>query len=140
MDRLRARAEQASYIEVVSHFLSCYEVVEQFQRAELVILPYLEASQSGVAAAALANGRPLIASRIGGLPEIVQHGLNGLLVEPNDVEGLASAIDRFLADEALRRQLTEGAVKSAATLDWNHVAEALSEAYERLLADRSKGA
>ena len=50
---------------------------------------------------ALAVGTPVIATRTGGVAEVLEDGVNGLLVEPGDVEALTAAIDRFFADAAL---------------------------------------
>lgn len=68
------------------------EVAELFERADALALPYLSATQSGVAQVALANGLPIIASRAGGLQEVVADGVNGLLVPPGDSDALARAI------------------------------------------------
>ena len=53
----------------------------------------------------MAAGRPVVASRIGGLPEMVSEGSTGLLCEPGDVEGMAFALQRLLDDEELRRRM-----------------------------------
>ncbi len=58
---------------------------------------------------ALQKGVPVIASRTGGISEVIQHGWNGLLVSPQDVSDLTRAIARFLADRTLRRTLRFGA-------------------------------
>jgi glycosyltransferase involved in cell wall biosynthesis len=63
---------------------------------------------------ALAVGTPVIATRVGGVPEIVVEGVNGLLAEPGDVEELTAAIRRFFADDALRSRLRAGASQSVA--------------------------
>jgi glycosyltransferase involved in cell wall biosynthesis len=54
---------------------------------------------------AMACARPIVATRAGGIPEIVEHGVNGLLVEPRDHHGMAAAIVRMLKDEPLRRRM-----------------------------------
>ncbi len=61
---------------------------------------------------ALAVGCPVIATAVGGVPEVVRDGENGLLVPPGDAEALAAAIGRFFGDEALRRRLAETAAFS----------------------------
>jgi hypothetical protein len=66
------------------------EAARLMHNATIVVLPYISASQSGVAALALAFGRPIIASAVGGLNEMVIHGKTGLLVPPGNVAALAS--------------------------------------------------
>jgi glycosyltransferase involved in cell wall biosynthesis len=61
---------------------------------------------------ALAAGTPVIATRVGGVPEIIEDGVNGLLVAPNDPAALAAAIRRFFADGELREVLRRHAAQS----------------------------
>jgi 2-deoxystreptamine N-acetyl-D-glucosaminyltransferase/2-deoxystreptamine glucosyltransferase len=63
---------------------------------------------------ALALGTPVIATAVGGVPEVVEDGVNGLLVPPNDVGALAKAIDRFFVDDELRDRLRAAATRSVA--------------------------
>ena len=65
----------------------------------------------------LAVGTPVIATAVGGVPEVVRDGENGLLVPPNDADALARAIGRFFADERLRARLEEHARSSVAATE-----------------------
>jgi glycosyltransferase involved in cell wall biosynthesis len=56
---------------------------------------------------AMASGLPVVASRISGIPELVEDGVSGLLVEPRDARGLADALARLETDPGLRRRLAE---------------------------------
>jgi glycosyltransferase involved in cell wall biosynthesis len=58
-----------------------------------------------VVAEAMAAGRPVVAANAGGIPEIVEHDVTGLLVTPGDVSGFAAGVQRLLADPALRHSL-----------------------------------
>ena len=62
---------------------------------------------------AFASGRPVVATKIGDIPEIVQDGENGLVVEPGDSDGLAGAILRFLSDEKLAARCATNALRHA---------------------------
>lgn len=75
-----------------------------FRRASVVVLPYLEASQSGVIPIAYTFAKPVVATTVGGLPEMVEDGRTGYLVPPRDERALAEAIVRLLQDQPLRRQ------------------------------------
>lgn len=132
----KARAERTRGVIVINRFISRAEAAEQFQRASLVALPYLEATQSGVAAAAIANGRAMVASAVGGLRDVVRPGLNGVLVPPGDPGELAEAIDRVFQQPGLLEQLSSGSAQSQEELSWTKVGAAVAGAYDALLRSR----
>jgi glycosyltransferase involved in cell wall biosynthesis len=83
-------------------------VDELLRAARGLVFPSLWHEPAGlVAFEAMVNGRAVIGSRVGGIPEMIDDGVNGLLVEPGDVAGLAGAIDRLAADWELARRLGE---------------------------------
>jgi glycosyltransferase involved in cell wall biosynthesis len=81
------------------------DVAGLFLNAAVVVLPYIEATQSGVVPLAYTYARPVVATRVGGLPEAVEDGVTGILVPPRDVEALAAAIVRLLRDPALAAKM-----------------------------------
>jgi glycosyltransferase involved in cell wall biosynthesis len=88
-----------------------------------------------VALEAMASGTPVVCSRIGGLPEVVEDGVTGLLVEPGDLGGLHDALDRVLRDRALAARLGRGARERALErFTWEACAARCLGAYEELLA------
>jgi len=90
--------------EVHNHYISDEKRAELFRRASVVVLPYVEASQSHVISIAYRCGKPVVATRVGGLPEMVDDGETGFLVAPRDVDALADAVVRLMQNEELRRQ------------------------------------
>jgi glycosyltransferase involved in cell wall biosynthesis len=90
---------------VHNEFISEQSTAEYFRRASIVVLPYIEASQSGVIPLAYSAGKPVVATNVGGLPEMVEHGRTGYVVNPRDPEQLADALVRLLLDSAMRRQM-----------------------------------
>ena len=78
---------------------------ELFRQASLVVLPYVDASQSGVIPIAYSFMKPVVATTVGGLPEMVDDGRTGYLVPPRDEGALADAIVRLLHDAPLRAQM-----------------------------------
>jgi glycosyltransferase involved in cell wall biosynthesis len=78
---------------------------EYFRRASVVALPYIEASQSGVIPFAYSAAKPVVATNVGGLPEMVEHGQTGYLVSPRNAKELADGITRLLLDAPLRHRM-----------------------------------
>jgi len=80
---------------------------------------------------AMAAGKAVLAARVGGVPEIVSDGVNGVLVRPDDAETLAAAIRRLASDEALRQRLGEAGRNRAAGFRWPAIAEQYIEVYRK---------
>jgi glycosyltransferase involved in cell wall biosynthesis len=93
------------------------EIAAYFSAADVVLAPYRTEAQSGVILTAFHFERPVIATRVGGIPEIVVDDENGLLIPPEDPEALARAIDRFFTVSD-RGALERGAAASAAKFSW----------------------
>jgi glycosyltransferase involved in cell wall biosynthesis len=83
-------------------FIPNEKVAQFFCAADVVVLPYLAATQSGIVQIAYHYDRPVIATAVGGLPETVRHGKTGFIVPPNDPEALARAVVRFYAEKKMR--------------------------------------
>jgi len=120
---------------VHNHFISNQEMSTLFNEAEVVALPYIEASQSGVVPVAYRFGKAVVASRVGGLPDFVDDGQTGLLVPPRDTHALAAALVRLLMDDSLRRQMGhKGRMKMEAECSPRAVAALTLDVYRKAIA------
>ena len=77
------------------------------------MLPSAQESFGLAALEAMACEVPVVASNVGGLPEVIEHGVTGFLHPPGDLDGMAQSTLRLLADQALCRQMGEAARASA---------------------------
>jgi glycosyltransferase involved in cell wall biosynthesis len=115
-------------------FVAPSEVGGYLARAAVVVCPSHREGYGVVARQALAYGRPVVASAVGGLPEVVVDGETGLLVPPRDPPALREALQRLLADEALRTRLGDAGRRLAEErLGQGTAATALVAAYEDAL-------
>ncbi|MCX6908204.1 MAG: glycosyltransferase family 4 protein [Verrucomicrobia bacterium] len=115
-------------------FLRPEEMARRMTQAGIVIVPSLHEMFCNMVAEAMAVGRPVVASRIGSLPELVDDGQTGLLVPPADPESLAAAIGRLLADEPLRIRMGQaGAEKARRLWEPQQVARQTEAAYRAVL-------
>jgi glycosyltransferase involved in cell wall biosynthesis len=132
MDTAALRAAAPASARFVERFVDDAEIPALFRRAALVVLPYLEAEQSGVLATALAFARPVLATAVGGFEEVAGLGA-AETVPPGDPAALTAAIGRLLADPARREELSRGAAAAAAgPYSWAAAARAHVELYGRL--------
>jgi len=118
--------------EIRNTFVPDDEVADYFRRAWLLVLPYIEASWTGVASIAHDFACPVVAARVGCLPEAVQDGHNGIIVPPRDPASLADAIIRLLKDSDLRQRYGR-AGRAGAQTGWNETAQTLRNAYTKVI-------
>jgi len=117
---------------VDNEFISEERTAEYFRRASIVVLPYIEASQSGVIPLAYSAAKPVVATEVGGLPEMVEHGRTGYLVAPRNAAQLAEAVVRLLLDRNLRREMgLNGKRKIEAECSSEVIARKTIEVYRR---------
>lgn len=90
--------KKAGNVTIINRYVTEQELANLHAMSDFVVAPYIDASQSGVVSLALSNGRPVIATKVGGVPEQIDDGETGILIEPNDVHGLANAIIMLLWD------------------------------------------
>ncbi len=117
---------------VHNEFISEARTADYFRRASVVVLPYIEASQSGVIPMAYSAAKPVVATTVGGLPEIVEDGRTGYLVAPRDAAQLADAVSRLLLDAQLRQRMGEnGKRKMEAECSPSVIAQKTLDIYHR---------
>jgi len=113
------------------------EIPGMIGAAAVVVLPYIDGSVSGVVPIAYTFGKPVIATSVGILPEMVEHGRTGLVVPPRDEQALAAAVVDLLTDAGRRHALGENARRMVATVfDPETTAAASIETYERAIRSR----
>jgi glycosyltransferase involved in cell wall biosynthesis len=135
MAPLRELAELAQgRVRFVDRFVTDPEIPAFMRRADLVVLPYRNIEQSGVLYTALAFGRPLVLSSVGGFPEIAEHGA-ARLVPSGDPEALGEALTALLDDDAERERLAAGALAAAnGPYSWEEIGRRTVALYQRLLS------
>ena len=105
-----------------------------YATSNLFVLPSLIEPFGISALEAMASGRPVVATRVGGLADLVEEGVNGYLVPPCSIEGLEEAMLRILEDEGLERRLgREGRRRAERYFSWDVVARRILSLYGELL-------
>jgi len=116
--------------EIHNRFISNAEVPRFFRRASVIILPYTEASQSGIIPIAYVFGKPVVVSNVGSIPEVVEDGKTGFVVQPNSPDDLGDAIANILKNKELKKKMSENALMKALTdLSWINIARKTAKIY-----------
>lgn len=124
-------------VRFLTRFVDEGEIPAIFRRADLVALPYLDAEHSGVLYTALAFGKPMVLSAVGGFPEVAAEGA-ARLVPPGDTVALAAAIDELVGGESARADLAAAASRAAAgPFSWDEAARRTLDLYRELIEARS---
>lgn len=126
-------AKASGRVRFLTRFVEDAEIPAIMRRADIVALPYRDIEHSGVLYAALAFGKPLVLSEVGGFPEVAEQGA-ARLVPPSDPTALADALTELLTDEAARAQLGEAAAHAASSsYSWDQAAHQTLALYSELL-------
>lgn len=125
---LGVAAEFTGYVEDTRNVL---------RKSSVLVLPSREEGFGLVLLEAMALGIPVVATRVGGIQEIIADGENGLLVEREDPEALAEAISRVLEDPGLRSRLVSKGFETLAGFSWEKMAGEVDDVY-RELAEENK--
>lgn len=134
----RSLLDDESSFEIHNYYIPDDQVTTLFQRAGIVVLPYIEASQSAVIPIAYAFRKPVVTTRVGCLPDVVEHGQTGLLVPPHDVSTLAEAMVRLLSDDGLREALGRNAHRKLKNeFAWEHIVSTTRRVYQAAMRQQA---
>jgi glycosyltransferase involved in cell wall biosynthesis len=113
-------------------FVPHAQVPAILRHVDLLVLPSLYEDLSSALIEAMAAGLPVVATRVGGTADLVDDGVNGLLVAPGDPAALAAAISRVLPDPAMAARLSSAARRTAAAYAWPDLARQVLDVYQQV--------
>ncbi len=136
-DRYRNMMRNPDRFTVLDRWIDDEDRAALFQRAAIVVLPYTSATQSGVVPLAYSFSKPVIATRVGAIPDSVDDGKTGILIPPRDAESLAQAVVSLLRDPARRFRMGEaGRRKLENECSPDEIARQSIEVYRLAIRDR----
>ncbi|MGC8906044.1 MAG: glycosyltransferase family 4 protein [Desulfomonilaceae bacterium] len=132
--KYRDAAGDDGRIVLMDKFLADEEIAELCQQSMAVVTPYVEATQSGIVSVAYACSRPVIATKVGALPEQVEDHRTGLLVEPQNPRELADAMMKILENPSWAQSMgAAGYRKNKTDMSWESVAHTVYSVYEEIV-------
>lgn len=127
--------QKQDWVKVINRYVGMEELAGLLQNCALSVCPYTDATQSGVIMTSYSLCKPVVATNVGGLGEMVENGKTGLLVLPKDVEALANAIIALLKDDAKREKMADNIRNDyfVGVKSWKVIAEKYIEFYKTVL-------
>lgn len=129
-----------SQIVFINRYITNEELASLIRNSLFVICPYVSATQSGVVASAFALDKPVLATRVGGLPDMIKDGETGLLVKERDAEALSNSIVRLLSETSLLDKMSEN-IKSEATngsTSWPKITDTYADIYQTIINENNR--
>ena len=128
-----SRYESLEYVEIRNRFIELDELADLIREALFTVCPYTDATQSGVVYSSFALNTPVIATRVGGLPEMIDDGKTGIIIPPKDVTALASAIQSYLDNPDLLQEMSDNIAESAKSGkgSWDVIAKEYVDIYRK---------
>ena len=109
------------------------QVLAELKKSEIFVCPSLAEGLGIVFIEAQACDLAVIGTRVGGIPDVIQHNENGLLIEPKSSEAIAEAVSKLLTDEELARRLADGALATSRQFEWKNIIAKIDHLYQQLL-------
>jgi glycosyltransferase involved in cell wall biosynthesis len=116
-------------VEFLGRLPNHVDVLKHIANSDVFVLTSVEEGFPNVIIEALALGKPVIATAVGGIPEVVKEGVNGILIPPKSPEHVAKALERLLSDSILRKKLGEASAESVEDYTWSKIAEKYEKIY-----------
>ena len=125
-------------ITLINRIVSNEELVQLINDSNIVVCPYTDATQSGVIMSIFAFNKPVIATNVGGLGEMVDDGKTGILIPPRDVDAIKDAIKQVYENRELLTQMSQNIADEWQTgkRSWDAITDGLIEIYNDIIHDK----
>jgi len=134
-EELLRQAKNLGVSDVVEFkgFVPDAELIEYMRKSNVFVLPSLYEGMPSVLFEAMSLGKPVVATKVGGIPEIIENRRNGILVEPGSSAQLAEAIIELIGDEAYARKLGIEGKESVKKYSWESISKQIEREYYECL-------
>ena len=138
LQSIKSRVVHPEAFQFINEYVPDQMVARLYQQAALVVLPYVDGTQSAPLLLGCTFGKPVVVTNVGSLPEYVRNGRTGYVVPARDPDALAARIVDLLKNGEARREMGEAAFRMASEkLSWQASAGEYLKVYEKACAQRS---
>ncbi len=126
---------QDPQIKFLNRYIPNEELVELISNSALVVCPYIEATQSGVVMSAFALNKPVLVTNVGGLPEMVDHGKTGIIVDPNNPIAISDALNSLMESADILEKMKRNIENeyNFGKKSWEYITDELFDFYKKIL-------
>ncbi len=119
--------------EFLNYSISNEEIINLVKKCTVVVCPYTSASQSGIPMTVFPFNKPMVASNIGGLKEVIEHNVTGIMVDKIDAQSFADAIEKLISDKDLRAEMAVNIEKNfkQGEFAWSNIAKKTAAFYKK---------
>lgn len=114
-------------VKCIDAYIPDDEIQSYFEECDAAVLPYIDATQSGIAQVAFGFEKPVIATRVGGLPEVVKDGVTGVLTDPGSISSLREGIERFYDLLSSGTDFKKNIREDSERFSWEHLCRTVFE-------------
>jgi glycosyltransferase involved in cell wall biosynthesis len=114
----------AANVQIVNRYVPNEEVGVYFSAADIVVLPYISATGSGIVQAAFGCNRPVVSTDVGCLPEVIENGKTGYIVKPRDAQGIANAVICFY-EEGKQSEFIKNTERAKEKFSWDTMVDTI---------------
>jgi glycosyltransferase involved in cell wall biosynthesis len=137
--RVKTPAELGESLVFLDRYIPADQVRYLFRHCSMVVLPYHDATQSGVLMLAYAFGKPVLCTDVGGVSEMVRNGETGMVIPARDQQALARSLERALGDPGWLESTGErGLAFATKNFNWDVIAERTAALYREVLRQRAR--
>lgn len=131
-----SQIENSPNFEIINRYVGNEELVQLIQKSDVVVCPYTDATQSGVVLTAYALNKPVIATSVGGIPEVVIPEVTGKLVPPKDADALSQAILDVFSDPIKLDRMSDNIQDyfNSGEYSWDSISDKMIHVYNKVLS------
>jgi glycosyltransferase involved in cell wall biosynthesis len=120
--------------EIINKFIPDEGIPPLFSRASIIVLPYIEASQTGIIPIAYAFAKPVVTTDVGSIPEIVENGITGIIIPPHNVTALSDAIIHLITHKELAEKMgLAGQDYMHKRMSWDAISQNIFDKYKKIM-------